>query len=168
MDFVLKNKENKHTYKQSNDGVKAGIDEKSVRTLARLLEETHLTEIEYQVKDHRIRVVRQGTPMAAPIAPAVVPFAPPSPAPSGSAVSVVPQGEPVASPMVGTVYLSPEPGAASFVRAGDSIKKGDTLLIIEAMKVMNPIRAPRDGKILEICVNDARPVEFGEVLLVLE
>lgn len=167
----MKNKDNKYINKKNNEGTKPGIDEKSVRILARLLEETHLTEIEYQMKDQRIRVVRQGTPSFSPGGSTVVPFPPASSPGATPPVSVVPpvtQGEPVTSPMVGTVYLSAEPGASSFVRPGDSIKKGDTLLIIEAMKVMNPIRAPRDGKVIEVCVSDARPVEFGEVLLILE
>lgn len=147
------------------------VDGEAVRGLAELLGETGLTEIEYQVGDQRIRVARAG--FSVPVSQHVLPPAPSSPpsAPSepiGPVIALVPQGETVASPMVGTAYLSSEPGGASFVKTGDMVKKGDTLLIIEAMKVMNPIRAPRDGKVIEICVSDTKPVEFGEPLVILE
>jgi acetyl-CoA carboxylase biotin carboxyl carrier protein len=152
------------------------VDGESVRGLANLLEETGLTEIEYQVGTQRIRVVRAGVQASVPH------YAPPPPPPStihtphveisppGAAPTFppAPQGEVVPSPMVGTIYLSGEPDSAPFVKAGDFVKKGDTLLIVEAMKVMNPIRAPRDGKILEVCVEDTKPVEFGEPLVILE
>lgn len=151
------------------------VDGESVRGLAHLLEETGLTEIEYQVGTQRIRVVRASiqTPHVH-YAPPAASSAPSSPAPAPSVSPQVeiaapaPQGEVVASPMVGTVYLSGEPGAPPFFKAGDTVKKGDTLLIVEAMKVMNPIRSPRDGVILEVCVQDAKPVEFGEPLLILK
>jgi acetyl-CoA carboxylase biotin carboxyl carrier protein len=150
------------------------VDGESVRGLAKLLEETGLTEIEYQVGVHRIRVVREGQATFQHFVPP-----PPSHSPSSSHSSQVqpqPQPEPAApskgesifSPMVGTVYLSGEPGAAPFIKKGDTVKKGDTLLIVEAMKVMNPIRAPRDGKVVEVCVQDSNPVEFGEPLVILE
>ncbi|MBI2706887.1 MAG: acetyl-CoA carboxylase, biotin carboxyl carrier protein [Proteobacteria bacterium] len=146
------------------------VDGAAVRGLAELLGETGLTEIEYQVGDQRIRVVRASLP--APVShyvPPPAPSAPPPPSePLAPVIALVPSGEAVPSPMVGTVYLSAEPGKAPFVKAGDMVKKGDTLLIIEAMKVMNPIRAPRDGKIVEICVSDTKPVEFGEPLVILE
>lgn len=150
------------------------VDGESVRGLAKLLEETGLTEIEYQVGTQRIRIARAGIQTTIPH------HAPPLPAPSSSLPppvlaevsrldeGVTSQGEVVPSPMVGTVYLAGEPGAAPFVTVGDFVKKGDTLLIIEAMKVMNPIRAPRDGKVLEICIQDIKPVEFGEPLIILE
>lgn len=154
------------------------VDGESVRGLANLLEETGLTEIEYQVGTQRIRVSRAGAQISHPVyAPPPSPSTFPSILPSTSAPHAAaeapaevqaPQGEVIASPMVGTAYLSAEPGAAPFVKAGSSVKKGETLLIVEAMKVMNPIRAPRDGKILEICVTDANPVEFGEPLIILE
>ncbi len=147
---------------------KFNIDGDSVRALADLLTETELTEIEYQVGEHRIRLVR--AMMAAPVTH-YLPSAAPAAAPASSSDTSppsTPQGEPVPSPMVGTVYLAAEPGAAPYVKVGSMVKKGDTLLIIEAMKVMNPIRAPRDGKVIEICATDARPVEFGEPLLILE
>ena len=150
------------------------VDGESVRGLAKLLDETGLTEIEYQLGTQRIRVVRASlqTTISHPIS------APSSPSPSSSLSSPVepiassdvraPLGEAIPSPMVGTAYLSSEPGATPFFKVGDLVKKGDTLLIVEAMKVMNPIRAPRDGKILEICISDAKPVEFGEPLIILE
>ncbi len=148
------------------------VDSKSVRGLAKILQDTGLTEIEYQVGEQRIRVVRaasqemvQTVPQAPAIAvPPPVQAATPATQPEPAAI----KGEPVASPMVGTAYLSPELGAALFVKAGDAVKKGDTLLIVEAMKVMNPIRAPRDGKVVEVCVQDSSPVEYGEHLVILE
>ena len=150
------------------------VDGESVRGLAKLLDETSLTEIEYQVGTQRIRVVRGNLQPAVPHY--VPPSPPPHPAPpSSSPVELVAssdtislQGEVISSPMVGTAYLSSGPEAAPFFKTGDLVKKGDTLLIVEAMKVMNPIRAPRDGKVLEICVSDAKPVEFGEPLIILE
>jgi acetyl-CoA carboxylase biotin carboxyl carrier protein len=148
---------------------KFGIDRGAVRELAELLDETGLTEIEYQVGTQRIRVGRTSLPTVAQKE-----SAPPPPPPASTPVIVAvpaeetPRGEAISSPMVGTAYLSSSPEAAPFIKVGDTVKKGDTLLIVEAMKVMNPIRAPRDGKILEVCVNDATPVEFGEPLIVLE
>lgn len=143
------------------------IDGESVRVLADLLTETGLTEIEYQVGTHRIRLARANAP--APMTHYVPPPTPASPPVLALVpdVPIEPQGEPVTSPMVGTVYLSSEPGAPPYVKAGSVVKKGDTLLIIEAMKVMNPIRAPRDGVVLEMCAQDTKPVEFGETLLIL-
>ena len=150
------------------------VDGESVRGLAKLLEETGLSEIEYQVGTQRVRVVRAQTQApvyavshSAPTAPAVPPSSLPTEAQKASEAPA-PQGEVVTSPIVGMAYLAAEPGAANFVKAGHMVKKGDTLLIVEAMKVMNPIRAPRDGKVLEICVQDGSPVEFGEPLIVLE
>ncbi len=146
------------------------VDGEAVRGLAELLGETGLTEIEYQVGDQRIRVARASLP--APVSHYVPHPVSSAPSPQSEAaapvVALVPSGETVPSPMVGTVYLSPEPGGTSFVKVGDIVKKGDTLLIIEAMKVMNPIRAPREGKVIEICVSDTKPVEFGEPLIILE
>lgn len=149
------------------------VDGESVRGLAKLLEETGLSEIEYQVGTQRIRIVRAGVYAALPheVAPLSSPLPPtlasPVDLPSGPAETPTSLGEAIPSPMVGTVYLSSEQGGAPFVKVGDLVKKGDTLLIVEAMKVMNPIRAPRDGTVLEICVQDTKPVEFGEPLLIL-
>ena len=142
------------------------IDEGLVRQMAQLLDETGLTEIEYSAKDWRLRVVRQPAQvtMSAPAAAAPAPVAAPAPA-----VEVRRADHPGAlkSPMVGTVYLAPEPGAAQFVKPGDKVREGQTLMIIEAMKVMNPIPAPRSGTVTRILVRDRQPVEFGEPLLIV-
>jgi acetyl-CoA carboxylase biotin carboxyl carrier protein len=141
------------------------VDADLVRQLADLLEETGLSEIELGDGEQRVRVARgavAGTVHAAP-APASAEAPPAAPSPG---VDVAPAGA-VASPMVGTVYSAPEPGAPDFVSVGARVEEGDTLLIIEAMKVMNPIRAPRGGTVSEIVVENGSPVEFGETLLVL-
>jgi len=155
------------------------IDTTLVRQLADILNDTSLTEIEVERGELRIRVAREIT--AAPVvqyasAPAYAPQAAPALAaaaaplsmPSDPATIVAKSGEQVKSPMVGTVYLQASPEAPPFAKAGDKVKKGQTLLIIEAMKTMNPIQAPRDGVVQEILVGDAQPVEFGEPLVVLE
>jgi acetyl-CoA carboxylase biotin carboxyl carrier protein len=126
-----------------------------------------LTEIEIEQNGSRIRVSRQATQAVAhaPMAPsATAPAASPAEAP---ATHKGPPAGAVPSPMVGTVYVAPEPGKPPFVKTGDTVKEGDTLFIVEAMKTMNPIAAPRSGKITEICVHDAQPVEFGQTLLVI-
>jgi len=145
------------------------VDNGSIRELARLLEETGLTEIEYQIGTQRVRLVKSSAQNGPIYSTTSVPSYAPPPASKEEAVTAAPaaQGEIIPSPMVGTVYLAGEPGATPLVKVGDMVKKGDTLLIVEAMKVMNPIRAPRDGQILEVCVQDAKPVEFGEPLIVL-
>lgn len=149
------------------------IDARLVRKLADILTETGLSEIEVEHNDLKIRVAK--TIMAAPAAvhyaaaPAPVAAAPSAIAGEAPAVAE-PQykGDVVNSPMVGTVYLQPEPGAPSFVKVGDTVTAGQTLMIVEAMKTMNPIPAPRGGKITQIIVQDAQPVEFGEPLIVIE
>jgi acetyl-CoA carboxylase biotin carboxyl carrier protein len=139
------------------------VDADLVRQLAELLEETGLSEIELGDGDHRVRVARgaaANTVHATPAPAEILAVAAPSTsdaAPAGA----------VASPMVGTVFSAPEPGAPDFVSVGARVEEGDTLLIIEAMKVMNPIRAPRGGTISRIMVENGSPVEFGETLLVL-
>jgi len=139
------------------------VDSDLIRALAALLDETHLTEIEYTVGERRIRVAR--TAAAAPTF-----AAPAQPAPT----LVAPAGPPadaagtIKSPMVGTAYLSPQPEAAPFVKVGDTVTQGQTLLIIEAMKVMNQIPSPRAGRVTAILLADGAPVEFGQALLVLE
>jgi acetyl-CoA carboxylase biotin carboxyl carrier protein len=154
------------------------IDTSLVRQLADILNDTSLTEIEVERGELRIRVAREITAApvmhyaAAPAAHAPAPAAAPAPTapasmPSDPATIVAKSGEQVKSPMVGTVYLQPSPEADPFVAPGDKVKKGQTLLIIEAMKTMNPIQAPRDGVVQEILVGDAQPVEFGEALVVL-
>jgi acetyl-CoA carboxylase biotin carboxyl carrier protein len=151
------------------------IDTALVRQLADILNDTELTEIEVERGDLKIRVARELTVAAGPIQYAAAPAqAAPAPAPapasmpSDPATIVSRKGEEVKSPMVGTAYLKPSPEAAPFVQAGDKVKKGQTLLIVEAMKTMNPIAAPRDGVVADIMVGDAQPVEFGEALVLLE
>jgi acetyl-CoA carboxylase biotin carboxyl carrier protein len=140
------------------------IDGDLVRKLAGLLDETGLAEIEFAEGDRRIRVTRATIAAAAPL-PAGAPA--PGPAAEPGAGGPTPAGA-VTSPMVGTAYLAPEPGAAPFVKPGDSVSVGDTLLIIEAMKVMNPIRAPHAGTVRQVVIKDAQPVEYGDVLMVVE
>lgn len=148
------------------------IDGKLVRELAELLAETGLSEIEVEDGDRKIKVARQLTaaPAAAPAHYAPAAQAPALPLPSAAPVAVVaPAEDPnaVKSPMVGTVYLSAEPGAAPFVGVGQQVKVGDTLVIIEAMKVMNPITAEKAGTIKSILVENAQPVEFDQPLVVI-
>jgi len=144
------------------------VDSALVHRLAKLLEETGLSELEYATDHWRIRVVRQLPAAAA--APAATPA--PQPATAGAAGAPAPHdaGHPgaVLSPMVGTVYLLPEPGAPPFVKPGQEVKAGETLLIIEAMKVMNPLPAPRAGRIAEILVENGAPVEYGAVLMIID
>jgi acetyl-CoA carboxylase biotin carboxyl carrier protein len=147
------------------------IDPKLVRELAQLLSDNELTEIEVADGERRIKVCREPAPMiAAGPAPSAVPTlsAPPMRAHEdvGQAQEEI-AGHSVKSPMVGTAFLSSEPGAAPFVSVGDTVKPGDTLLIVEAMKVMNPITAPEGGIIKKIMVADAQPVEFDQPLVVI-
>jgi len=144
------------------------IDEEAIRKLAALLEETKLGEIEYENAGQRIRLSRGGG--------GTVSYA--APMPAAAAAAAAPIAAPVAddathpgavkSPMVGTAYLSPQPGAAVFVKLGDSVSAGQTILIIEAMKTFNPIKAPKAGKLAKITIGDGQPVEFGEVLAIIE
>jgi acetyl-CoA carboxylase biotin carboxyl carrier protein len=144
------------------------IDSKLVRELADMLAETGLTEIEVEDGDRKIRVSRGG--VAAPVAvaaPAPAPVAAPSPAPAPAEAPAADHSNAVKSPMVGTAYMSSEPGADPFVKVGDSVKTGDTLLIVEAMKVMNPITSPRDGTIQQMLVENGQPVEYDQPLVVI-
>ena len=152
------------------------IDARLVRRLADILTETGLSEIEVEHSGLKIRVAKTLTaaPMqmmhAAPAAPPPAPVAAASAsaaASSEAAASARASGEVIKSPMVGSVYLQPEPGAEPFVKVGDTVAAGQTLMIIEAMKTMNPIPAPRAGRIVEILVEDGQPVEFGEPLAVI-
>ena len=155
----------------------AEIDAALVRQLADILNDTELTEIEVERGELRIRVAREITVNAAPVqyaaAPAAVAAAPaaaaaaPAAMPSDPAAIVARAGEEVKSPMVGTAYLAPEPGADNFVAVGDSVKEGQTLVIVEAMKVMNPITADTAGTVKAILVENAQPVEFDQPLVVL-
>lgn len=147
------------------------IDEEAIRKLAGLLQETGLTEIELEEDDRSIRVSRAAPPGVAVTAAVGAPLAMPATTGAGHAHTApapdLPAGTQVTSPMVGTVYLAGTPGAAPFVKAGDTVKEGDTLLIVEAMKVMNPIKAPKGGTIVRLAVSDAQPVEFGELLVII-
>jgi acetyl-CoA carboxylase biotin carboxyl carrier protein len=143
------------------------VDGDLVRQLAALLDETGLTEIEYAVGERRIRVARGTVAAALAVAPpASASAAAGAPAPSPVTLSDHPGA--VKSPMVGTAYLAPQPSAPPFVRVGDEVVEGQVILIIEAMKVMNQIRSPRAGQVTEILAADGAPVEFGEVLMILE
>ena len=153
------------------------IDTRLVRRLADILKDTGLTQIEVERGDLKIRVAREVTVAAAqtavyaaaPPPPPVPVAAGPAPAPAPVAAAPAPRaGDLVKSPMVGTVYLQPSPGSDPFVKVGDTVNQGQTLMIIEAMKTMNPVPAPRSGKVVELLVGDSQPVEFGEPLIVLE
>lgn len=147
---------------------KFDLDIDAVRKIAKLLQDTGLSEIEYEEGDRRIRCVgpQAAVTVAAPVAAAPVAAAA---APVAEAAKpAAPAGTPVNSPMVGTVYLASSPGSAPFIKVGDKVKQGDTLLIIEAMKVMNPIKAPKAGTVTQILAQDAKPVEFGEPLIILD
>jgi acetyl-CoA carboxylase biotin carboxyl carrier protein len=145
------------------------IDGDLVRKLAGLLDETGLTEIEFAEGEKRIRVTKGGTaPAFYTQAPAGAAPAPAAATSSPAALGVSSHPGALTSPMVGTAYISSEPGGPPFVRVGDTVKAGQTVLIIEAMKVMNPIKAPKAGTVSQILVGDAQPVEFGEVLMTIE
>jgi acetyl-CoA carboxylase biotin carboxyl carrier protein len=151
---------------------KTGIDQALIRDLANILNDTDLTEIEVEQDDVRIRVSRMGTPQpiqayAPQYMQPAAPMAQPVAAAAAEAAPVI-NGFILTSPMVGTCYYSPAPGSPAFVEVGQTVKEGQTVLIIEAMKTMNQIPAPRSGKVTAIMVNDASPVEFGEPLLVIE
>jgi len=147
-----------------------GIDQQLIRDLAGILNDTNLTDIEVEFGEMKVRVSRQAPPVQA-YAPA--PMAAPAPAAALSAAPAVPAAadtlkNAVKSPMVGTAYLASSPGARAFVEVGQTVREGQTLLIIEAMKTMNQIPAPRAGTITAILCEDSQPVEFGEPLVVIE
>jgi acetyl-CoA carboxylase biotin carboxyl carrier protein len=146
------------------------IDAEAIRELARLLDETGLTEIEIAQKDSRIRVVRHAAPATVAVAPAPAAPAPAAPAPAAPAAAPVPADHPgaVKSPMVGVAYLRADPNAKPFVQSGDRVAEGQTVLLIEAMKTFNQIKAPRGGTVAQIMVADGTPVEYAEVLMVIE
>jgi acetyl-CoA carboxylase biotin carboxyl carrier protein len=149
------------------------VDTEAIRTLAQILQDTGLTEIEIAEKDSRIRVVRAPAPVAA-----VVPAPAPLPPAAAAAPPQVLQGPDnddfaqhpgaVKSPMVGVAFLSPEPGSPHFVTVGQTVAAGQTLLLIEAMKTFNQIKAPRSGTVTRIMVQSSVPVEYGEVLMVID
>lgn len=146
------------------------VDPALVRQLAELLDETKLTEIEVQDGERRIRVARKAAQIvsAAPAAAAPAPMAAPVAAAAPTAAPASDTTNALKSPMVGTVYLFPEPGAKPFINVGDTVKEGQTLVIIEAMKVMNPIAATKAGKVTRICVDNGQPVEYDQSLVVIE
>ena len=150
---------------------KFDIDTEFVRKLAQLLQETGLGEIELADGDKRIRVARPTVTVAA--APVAAAAAAPAAVPAGGAAAaggndLGKHPGAVKSPMVGTAYLAPEPGKPYFVAVGDKVTAGQTLLIIEAMKTFNPIKAPKAGTVTQILIDNARPVEFGEPLMIVE
>ena len=154
------------------------IDSRLVRKLADILTDTGLSEIEVEHRGLKIRVAKTLTaapmhvsaPVAAPTHAAPAPAAHAAPAPAAAEAAPVQRakGDVVNSPMVGTVYLQPQPGSPAFVQVGDTVEAGQTLMIVEAMKTMNPIPAPKGGRVVEIIVEDGQPVEFGEPLAVIE
>jgi acetyl-CoA carboxylase biotin carboxyl carrier protein len=146
-----------------------GIDQELIRELAQLLRETGLSEIEIEQSGLRVRVARQagGTVATIPVS-TLAPVAAPLAAVAAGAVDPAKHPGTVASPMVGTAYLAPEPGAKPFVDIGSTVKAGDTLLIVEAMKTMNQSPAPRAGTVIQILIEDGTPVEFGEPLMIIE
>lgn len=157
-------------------------DSQVIKDLAELLNATGLTEIEIESGGMRIKVARSGGHAATAYVPAPPPVETPVAAPAAAQASTeaaassesAPDEDPashpgaVKSPMVGTAYLSPEPGAAAFIKVGDTVSEGQTLLIVEAMKTMNPIIAPRAGKITQIIVQNEQPVEFDQPLVIIE
>jgi acetyl-CoA carboxylase biotin carboxyl carrier protein len=145
---------------------KFSVDPELIRQLADILNQTGLGEIEYAEGERRIRVARPAVAAVAPVLAAAPAAALPAGAAPAGADGAAPANA-ITAPMVGTVYASPEPGAEPFVRVGDQVKEGQTLLIIEAMKVMNQIRSPRGGKVTQIFFRDGSPVEYGEPLLVV-
>ena len=148
---------------------KTDVDQQLIRDLAGILNDTNLSEIEVELGDLKVRVARHAAPvqafaaqMAAPMALPAIAAAAPVPAPADPSKNAVP------SPMVGTAYLSPSPDSKPFVEVGQSVREGQTLLIIEAMKTMNQIPSPRSGTVTAILVEDAQPVEYGMALVVIE
>jgi acetyl-CoA carboxylase biotin carboxyl carrier protein len=151
---------------------KTGVDQQLIRDLAGILNDTNLTEIEVEFGELKVRVARQTqavqTYAAAPAqAPLPLPAATPTAAPASTAAADQSRNA-VPSPMVGTAYLSPSPDAKPFVEVGQTVREGQTLLIIEAMKTMNQIPSPRSGTVTAILVEDAQPVEYGMPLIVIE
>jgi acetyl-CoA carboxylase biotin carboxyl carrier protein len=149
----------------------SSVDARLVRELADVLNETGLTEIEVERGDLRIRLTKSLPPapmaLAPPMMAAAPAYVPAAATPQAPGAPAAPAGEVVKSPMVGTVYLQPQPGAAPFVRVGDRVDEGQTLLLLEAMKTMNPIAAHKSGVLVEFMVVDGQPVEYGEPLLVI-
>ena len=165
---------------ETPDGAKTDmgeIDTKLVRKLADILKATGLSEIEVEKGELRIRVARElyAAPQPMQYAAAPAPMAAPAAAPTTSTLAAAPpsavperKGDMIKSPMVGTAYLQAKPGDPAFAKVGDTVHEGQTLLIVEAMKTMNPIAAPRAGVVAEVLITDGQPIEFGQPLIVLE
>ena len=151
---------------------KTGVDQQLIRDLAGILNDTNLTEIEVELGDLKVRVSRQTATVHAVAAPAPAAIAAPMAGPAAAAAAAPTSADPgknaVLPPMVGTAYLAPSPDAKPFVEIGQSVKEGQTLVIIEAMKTMNQIPSPRAGKVTAILIEDAQPVEYGMPLVVVE
>ena len=153
---------------------KNGIDQALIRDLANILNDTDLTEIEVEQDDLRIRVSRAGNtqyiqaPMAAPAFAAAAAPAVAAPVAAAPAAPARNPANTVSAPMVGTAYMAPAPGARAFIELGTTVKEGQTLLIIEAMKTMNQIPSPRAGTVTAVLIEDAQPVEYGMPLVVIE
>jgi acetyl-CoA carboxylase biotin carboxyl carrier protein len=145
---------------------KLQVDKALIHELSRLLDETNLTEIELCEGSKSVRVSRAAAVPAAVAIPAAAPAAAPA-QPAANGADQADEAGAVRSPMVGTVYLAPEPNAAPFIKVGDTVSAGQTLLIIEAMKVMNQIPAPKGGTVKKILAQDAQPTEYGDILVVL-
>jgi acetyl-CoA carboxylase biotin carboxyl carrier protein len=153
---------------KSGRGTSMNVDTKMVRELAELLAETGLTEIEVEDGDRKIKVSRGAPAAVHQVAPHAAPLAAPAPAAAAPAEPAAPDtANAIRSPMVGTAYLHPEPGADAFIKVGDKVSAGQTLLIIEAMKVMNPIAAASAGTVKQILIENAQPVEFDQPLVVV-
>lgn len=148
----------------------SSIDKKLIREMAELLDESDLSEIEVEISGMRIKVARgRMSPVAtAPTAPAIATSPAAIVAPIADVSAPVSDANTIKSPMVGTIYLAPEPGAAAFIEVGSDVAAGQTIMIVEAMKTMNSIIAPKAGKVKEILVENSQPVEFGEPLAVIE
>jgi acetyl-CoA carboxylase biotin carboxyl carrier protein len=153
---------------KTDPAAKSAVDKDLIRELSALLDETGLSEIEIEVSGLRVRVARGGQMAAAPAPVVVAPMVAPTGITSSAAPDPAKHPGVVASPMVGTAYLAPEPGARPFVEIGSKVLAGQTLLIIEAMKTMNQIPAPRSGTVIQILIEDGRPVEFGEPMMIIE
>ena len=147
---------------------KSDVDQELIRELAALLKETELSEIEIETDNLKLRVARHLQAASVSVAPAAAAPAAAAPAAAPEATDLANHPGAVPSPMVGTAYLAPEPGAAPYISVGATVKEGQTVLIVEAMKTMNHIPAPRAGTVKQILVEDGQPVEFGEPLLIIE
>ena len=147
---------------------KTALDKEIIKELAELLNETGLTEIEFERDGMRLRVARGGQVVSASVPQAAPPAVPQAAAPAAALEPAKSHAGAVKSPMVGTAYMSPSPGAAAFISVGQTVKAGQTIIIIEAMKTMNQIPSTKAGTVKEILVQDGQPVEFDEPLVIIE